>query len=85
MIAHSTGFGIDTSITHQGVKLVLLVKSPLKEMMQSCTYLPHVSKMTILARSRAMSVIIKDTIILNIIHNTFKHQDMYYIAFMKES
>ena len=85
MIAHSTGFGIDTSITHEGIKLVLLVKSPLKEMMQSCTYLPHVSKMTILARTRAMSVIIKDTIILNIMHNIFKHRDMYYIAFMKES
>lgn len=79
MIAHSTGFGIDTSIKREGIKLVLLVKSTLKEMMQSCKYFPHVSKMAILGpRALLLRILYSFTFI-------FTHRDMYYITFMKES
>ena len=57
--------GVGSSIKSGGVYLVWCAQtSPFSEMVQSCTCFPHVSKIQTL--NRAISVIIKNTIILNI-------------------
>jgi hypothetical protein len=48
----------------------VLFELPLSEMMRHCKYFPHVSKMPTLTYNRANNIIIKNTIILNILHNT---------------
>jgi hypothetical protein len=44
-------------------------------MMRSCTSVQCVSKLRILANNRAYSVIIRNAIILNIVHNTCNYRD----------
>ena len=64
--------GTDTSLTSGGVKLVLWVQiSTLSEIMRSCKDFPHFNQISTLAYNRANSVIIKNAIILNIIHSIF--------------
>jgi hypothetical protein len=48
----------------------VLFELPLSEMMRHCKYFPHVSKMPTLTYNRANNIIIKNAIILNILHNT---------------
>ena len=57
-----------------GFKLVLYAK-PSYQMMLSCKCFPHVSEMPAFTYNRANSVIIKHTIILNIIHSIFNIHD----------
>jgi hypothetical protein len=45
------------------------------ELMQSCKCFPHVSKIPTITYNRASIIIIKNAIILNIIHNIFNHRD----------
>ena len=72
MTFHFTG----TSIKSGEDKLVLWT-SLICEMMLSCKCFQHVSKMSLLSYNRAESVVIKDAIILNIIHvhNIFHLRD----------
>ena len=68
--------GTCTSIKRGEAKLVLWAQtSPLTEMMRSCKCFPFVSKMSTLSQNRENSVVIKTTIILNIIHNIFNLHD----------
>ena len=61
--------GTGTSIKSGGIKLALWTHtSPLSEMMRSCTFFPHMSKIPTLTYNRSKSVIIKNDIIFNIIH-----------------
>ena len=53
---------------------------PLSEMMQSCKCFPHVGKMPTLSYNRKNKVIIKKTIILNILHNIFNHRDIEVVV-----
>ena len=64
-------FGTVISIKSGGVKLSSLAQaSPLNEMMWSCKSFPHVSKVSALTYNRGNSVVIENSIILNIIQNT---------------
>ena len=47
----------------------VLFELPLREMMRQCKYFPHVSKMPTLTYNRANNIIIKNAIILSILHN----------------
>jgi hypothetical protein len=68
--------GTCTSIKRGEAKLALWAQtSPLTEMMRSCKCFPFVSKMSTLSQNRENSVVIKTTIILNIIHNIFNLHD----------
>jgi hypothetical protein len=65
-------FDAATSIKSGGVKLIVCAQtSPLCEMMWSCKCFPYVNKMPTLTYNWGNSVIIKNTIILNIIYNIF--------------
>ena len=69
---------IGTSIKSGRIKLVLWAQSyPLSEIMRSWKCFPHVSKMPTLTYNvyRASGGIIKNSIILNIIHNIFILRD----------
>jgi hypothetical protein len=58
------------------VKLVVGAQtSPLNEIMRSCECFPHVIKIPTLTYNQTNSVIIKNDIILNIIHNIFNPRD----------
>jgi len=54
-----------------GAKLVSWIHqtSPLSEMMRSCKCFPHIPQVSTFIYNRENSVIIKNAIILNIIHN----------------
>jgi hypothetical protein len=58
------------------VKLVLRAQTfPFNEMMRSCKYFPCVSKMPTLTYNKANRILIKNAIILNIIHKIFNIRD----------
>jgi len=62
--------GMGTSIESGEVWLVLWAQiSAFNEMMRSCKHFLQVSKISTLTHNQANSVVIKNTIILNIIHN----------------
>ena len=68
-----SGLGTGSSITCGGAKLDLRVQIfPLSEMRRSCTCFLHVRRIPILTYNWTNSIIIKNIIILNIIHNIFK-------------
>jgi len=84
--------GTCLSIKSCEVKLVLLGyrTSAISEMMRSRKCFPHVSKTPTLTYNRENSVIIKNPIILNIIHNVFNLRDaevviMYNIGSIEKS
>ena len=65
-----------TSLTSGGVKLEVWAQtSPLSEMIQSCTCFSHASKMPTFRHNRTNSFIIKNAIILNILHNIYNLRD----------
>ena len=72
--------GTCISIKSGGVKLVLLSQtSTLSEMMLSCKCFQHVNQMPTLSYMHANSIIIKNAMILNIMHNIFKLREINLI------
>ena len=68
------------SIKNGGVKLVLLSQTPTRsEMMFSCKWFQHVNQMPTLSHMHANSIIIKNAMILDIIHTIFKLREINLI------
>jgi hypothetical protein len=64
-----SSLGKCTSIKRCGIKLVVWAQTcSLNEMMRSCKRFPHVSKMLTLTYNWTNIIIVKNVIILNIIH-----------------
>jgi len=61
-----------TSIKSGGVKVVWGAQaSPFSEMIRSCKYFLHVSKIPTIANKWMSTVVVKNVLILNFIHNIF--------------